>query len=242
MKKIFTLALLFASLFSFGQGIVLKHANITLNDNDTIFVVPRFLHADETVYIDIENTTTQELGIMVQRQLVTLLNNATTVFCIGDACLDADASIFPEIIPAGGSLTHADAGDRSFHIFYNPNGSVGISLLKFTFFDQTTPSISKSVYIKLDNTISVNETTANNSLSAYPNPASNRVTIEHNLPSNPFGAQLIIRNITGVSVYKTPIGNTNRTNISLEGFTPGIYFYSIEVNNKSIITKKLIIK
>lgn len=242
MKKIFTLVFLFASIYSFGQGIVLKHANLEINNNDTIHVVPRYLNADDVIYIDIENTTSQELGVMVQRQVISLLNNATTVFCIGDACLDGDVSIFPEVIAAGGSLTHADDGDRSFHIFYNPNGSIGVSLLKFTFFDQTTPTISRTIYIQLDNTISVSDNSSNITLSAYPNPAANRVTIEHNLLSNPNGAQLIIRNMTGVSVYSSPIGNSTKTNISLEGYTPGIYFYSIEVNNKSIITKKLIIK
>lgn len=242
MKKIFTLVLLLASLHTFGQGIVLKYNHIALGDNDTIDVVPRYSNADDVFYLDIFNTTSQNLGVMVQRQKVSLVNGATSVFCVGDACLDGDASIFPENILAGDSLTHSADGDRSFHIFYNPNGTSGVSLLKFTFFDETTTTITKSVFFRINHEVSVNEAKENTVLTAYPNPATSRVTFEHVLNSNIIGAQLIIRNITGVSVYNSPIGNSSKSNISLEGFTPGIYFYSIEVNNKSIITKKLIIK
>jgi ABC-type microcin C transport system duplicated ATPase subunit YejF len=242
MKKFFTLFMVFASLSGFGQGIVLKYANQVVNSNDTITVIATELNTDNTIFIDIENTTSQELGIMVQRQIISLINNATTSFCIGDLCLDADLSVFPEIISAGGSLTHAAQGDRAFHIFYNPNGSYGVSLIKFTFFDQTTPTIASSVYLRIDNTVSVSETKPNNALSAYPNPAIDKVTIEHSLNSNATDAKLVIRNITGVIVYSSLIGNSTKTSILLNDFTSGIYFYSIELNNKSIITKKLIVK
>lgn len=242
MKKFFTLFIVFASISTFGQGIVLKYENQVVNSNDTITVIATELNADNTIFIDIENTTSQELGIMVQRQVISLINNATSSFCIGGLCLTGDISTDPEIFAAGGSLTHASDGDRAFHIFYNPNGSYGVSLIKFTFFDQTTPTIASSVYLRIDNTVSVSETKPNNALSAYPNPAIDKVTFEHSLNSNGNDAKLVIRNITGVTVYSSVIGNSTKTSISLEKFTSGIYFYSIELNNKSIITKKLIVK
>ncbi len=242
MKKLFTLLLILASLSSFGQGIVLKYENQVVNNNDTITYIATELNNDNTIFIDIENTTSQELGIMVQRQIITLINNATTSFCIGDLCLDADLSVFPEVIAAGGSLTHANQGDRAFHIFYNPNGSYGVSLIKYTFFDETTPTIATSLYIRIDNTVSVSETKPNTAIFAYPNPAIDKVTIEHSLNTNTTDAKLVIRNITGVVVYSSVIGNSSKTSILLDNFTSGIYFYSIELNNKSVITKKLIVK
>lgn len=242
MKKIFTLVFLCTTLFSFSQGIVVRFTNEVVGNNDTVRYVPRFPNADDFIFFDLENTTSQELGIMVTRNVISLAPNALTTFCIGGVCLTGDQSLFPEILAAGASMTHAELGDQAFHITFNPNNNTGISLLKFTLYDETTTSISTSFYLELDNTVSVKEQTSGTTLSAYPNPASDNVTIEHFIPSISSGAQLVIRNIAGVVVHTSSIGQSNKTILSLETFNSGIYFYSIEVNNKSILTKKLIVK
>lgn len=242
MKKILTLLLATISLSAFSQELIIRHNGTIYDNNDTIYVVPGLLNSDNTYYIDIENTTSQSLGIMVTRDDISLLTGATTQFCIGTECYTGNSSVFPQVINAGENYSHATYGEQAFHIFYNPNGNYGVSLLKYTLFDQTNPAITSVFYLRLDNVQSVQNNTILSSLNAYPNPATDKVSIEHNLSSNTGKTELVIKNITGAVLYSTPINGTTKTNVSLENFSAGIYFYSIENQGKTIATKKLIVK
>ena len=242
MKKILTLLLATISLSAFSQELIIRHNGTIYDNNDTIYVVPSLLNSDNNYYIDIENTTSQSLGIMVTRDDISLLTGATTQFCIGTECYTGNSSAFPQIINAGENYSHATYGDQAFHIFYNPNGNYGVSLLKYTLFDQTNPAIASVFYLRLDNVQSIQNNTILSSLNAYPNPATEKVSIEHNLSSNTGKAELVIKNITGAVLYSSPINGTTKTDVSLENFSAGIYFYSIENQGKTIATKKLIVK
>lgn len=237
-----TLLLVTISLSALSQDLIIRYGGTIYDNNDTIYAVPSILNADNTYFIDIENNTSQNLGIMVTRDNVQLLNGATTQFCIGESCYTGNSSEFPQMINAGENYSHSAYGEQAFHVFYNPNGNYGVSLLKYTLFDQTNPSISSVFYLSLDNTQSIQNNTFSATLNAYPNPATTRVTIEHDLNTSDGKTELVIRNITGTQLYSTPINGSSRTNVSLENFSAGIYFYSIENQGKTIATKKLIIK
>jgi hypothetical protein len=243
MKKIISILFLFVIMTSFSQDLVIRYNGEIYNNNDTIFVEPRFLNSDDTYYIDIENTTSQQLGIMVVRDPIILLSGATTQFCIGESCLEGNVSVFPQLINAGENFSHAANGDQAFHLFYNPNGNKGISVLKFKLFDQTTPAIETNFYIYFDSRdVSVAKNSNSGNLNAYPNPASTKVTFDYNIPNLNSDALLVIRTITGTIITKELIGNNTKISISLENYNPGIYFYSIENEGKAIVTKKLIVK
>ncbi len=243
MKKIISILFLFVIMTGFSQDLVIRYNGNIYDNNDTIFVKPRFLNSDDTYYIDIENTTSQQLGIMVVRDPILLLTGATTQFCIGESCLEGNVSVFPQLINAGENFSHAAFGDQAFHLFYNPNGGRDISLLKFKLFDQTTPTIETNFYIHLDSRdVAVSENTTLGNLNAYPNPAFTKVTFEHTISNLSSDALLVIRTITGTIITKELIGNNNKVSISLENYNPGIYFYSIENDGKAIVTKKLIVK
>jgi hypothetical protein len=242
MKKLLPILLLFIIVNGFSQDLIIRYNGVVYNNNDTMYVSPRFLNSDDTYYIDIENNTSQQLGIMVLRDPISLLIGATTQFCIGESCLEGNVSIFPQVINAGENYSHASAGDQAFHINYNPNGHYGSSTLKYTLYDQTNTSISTVFYMVIDNTEAIQNNVAAVAINAYPNPATSKVTFEHSIPGLQNGSLLVIRNITGVVVYSEMIANNPKTIVSIENFNSGIYFYSIEVNGKAIATKKLIIK
>lgn len=143
---------------------------------------------------------------------------------------------------AGESLTHAEAGDLAFHLNYNPNRNEGTSLFHFIVFDETNPEITTSFYFSVTATSNVGIQNYNtNTLSAYPNPAKDYVTINYTINNSP--AKLVIRNLVGATVFAQNINPTNtKVKISLSDFKAGVYFYSIEQNGKTSLTKKLIVK
>ncbi|HPB57489.1 MAG TPA: T9SS type A sorting domain-containing protein [Bacteroidales bacterium] len=242
MKKIFTLFLLFATLTAFSQGIGIKYDGVVIPDGGTIEVDAPRLNADNTYYFDIYNLSGQDLGIMFQRTNIEVVPGAVSTFCIGGSCLQGDASIFPEEIAAGDSLTYALDGEAAFHIQYNPHGSCGVSHYKFLLYDETDNSIKTEFFIKINSTDDIKEQANQTLFTAYPNPASDRVTIEYKLEVIPSHAQIVIRNIAGVQVFNAPANASGKMIISLDQFSSGIYFYALEADGRTMVTKKLIVK
>ncbi|MDD3644935.1 MAG: T9SS type A sorting domain-containing protein [Bacteroidales bacterium] len=242
MKKIFTLFLLFATMTAFSQGIEVRYAGEVVPNGGTIEVFAPNNHTDNTYYIDLYNLSGQNLGIMVQRTRIADVTGSVSTFCIGGSCCIEDANIFPEEIAAGDSLTYASDGDGAFHIQYNPNGNQGLTHHKFEFYDETDNSIKTELYIKINNTVGIKEQEPQTLFTAYPNPASDRVTIEYKMELMPSHAQIVIRNIAGVQVFSVPADASGKTIISLDQFSSGIYFYALEADGRTLMTKKLIVK
>lgn len=242
MKKIFTLFLLFATLTAYSQGIEVRYNGVVVPNGSTVEVFAPNIDLDNVYYFDLYNKSGQDLGIMVQRTNIVVVPDAMSTFCVGGNCLIGDASFFPEEIAAGDSLTYDAHGDRAFHIQYNPNGNYGLTHHKFVLFDETDNSIRTEFYIKINNVIGIKEQDTQTLFTAYPNPASNRVTIEYKLEVIPSQAQIVIRNIAGVKVFSEPADLSGKMIISLDQFSSGIYFYALEADGRTMVTKKLIVK
>ncbi len=78
-------------------------------------------------------------------------------------------------------------------------------------------------------------------INAYPNPATMNVIIQHNF-KNETNARLLISNVMGMALKSIPIQANNEIQIDVSNFASGVYFYSLEVNGKVFVTKKLIIR
>lgn len=78
---------------------------------------------------------------------------------------------------------------------------------------------------------------------AYPNPASHIIKFDYRLPNSFSEGKITIYNLLGsiVGEYKLD-GYNNQIQISVDSFKTGMYFYTISLNNKSLITKKFMVK
>jgi hypothetical protein len=115
------------------------------------------------------------------------------------------------------------------NIFYNPNGDIGCQLIK---------------YFIVANTTGVTENTARtNEIEIYPNPASGTAYIKFDLNKN----QTInykITDVTGKLIQQKTLSKIEGAyeRVDITNFNSGVYFVSVELENKLIITKKLIIQ
>ncbi len=77
----------------------------------------------------------------------------------------------------------------------------------------------------------------------YPNPATDQVAFDYVLLDPNLSAKITIRNVLG-SVMGEYILDRNEQNlsISVSHYVAGIYFYTLTIASKNIVTKKLIIK
>lgn len=79
--------------------------------------------------------------------------------------------------------------------------------------------------------------------SIYPNPASSYASIDYNLSNQRDQAKIILCNVLGNVVGEYPlVKDAKRLYISTQELSSGVYFYTLSVEGKSLITKKLIIR
>ena len=77
----------------------------------------------------------------------------------------------------------------------------------------------------------------------YPNPASTYIQFDYTLIDAQANARIIIRNVLGSVVAEHPLrAESNNFTVSTETFVAGVYFYTLSVNNKNLVTKKFLVK
>lgn len=77
---------------------------------------------------------------------------------------------------------------------------------------------------------------------AFPNPASINATLEYQMFS-PVNAKITVSNVLGNTLNTFNLDfNDNKIIIPTTQYESGVYFYTLSIDNKSIITKKLVVK
>lgn len=75
-----------------------------------------------------------------------------------------------------------------------------------------------------------------------PNPARTQTSIGYKIPSTASDAQMLVLNLQGTLVKKTPLSPLlDSVTISLDGLSEGVYLYSLVVSGKEIDTKRMVV-
>ncbi|WP_051295912.1 T9SS type A sorting domain-containing protein [Eisenibacter elegans] len=77
---------------------------------------------------------------------------------------------------------------------------------------------------------------------AYPNPASNLATIDYTM-LQPIDAKVTVSNVLGSAIgeFELSLGS-HAIRIPTNQYIAGVYFYTLSINGKIMVTKKLIVK
>ena len=235
-KRIFTLALLMSVVMLNAQSIKLFYGSQVLNDNDTILEI---LYDDENeinTFVGYQNMTSSPIEFRVSKNAL-ILNQETTdiLFCIGE-CYTGNLS---QPISLGANETVSTNSENAFHATYT--GCRDAALVKYTFYNTENESDKVSFYIQYTaEGTGLHEREMQVSLNAYPNPAVSTVNIDYSAPAN--NTCLVIKNLAGREVYRTPVGQSCKKQIYVTKFHAGMYFYGLESDGKMLCTKKLLIK
>lgn len=248
MKKTITLFLfsvIFASL-SFGQSLSVLNNGEEVQNNGTIWVMIRELNEDNFLYLDIVNNSDGVFGLMVKREILSIPDPATCTFCINRNCLDGDLSLLPYNIEPRDTLFSPMVDPNGFEITYSPSGDESDAEILFTLFnesDTTDRFVFKVIFSRNPYSVVTESKVKASVLKAYPNPATENVTIQYETVDTKCSpAYLIIKNIMGSVVERIPLSENNgKLVLDISNYSPGLYFYSIESNGKLILTKKLVI-
>lgn len=78
---------------------------------------------------------------------------------------------------------------------------------------------------------------------AYPNPAAHFIQFDYRITDRMSEGKITVYNLLGSVIGSYRLNNyDNRLQIPVDNLKAGIYFYTISINNKSLITKKFVVK
>jgi hypothetical protein len=237
MKK--TLLALFAA-FSFSGAFAQSAIQV---QNAPATVYGGFTQATLQTTFPVVNTGTQSLNIKVARKVISEVTGSENNFCWGINCFPPFVSVSPdaEIITAGST-------NNSFIADYTPNNNPGITCIRYSFFKETGAPDSVHVNICFNANSAVAGTSKDQSASLtignpMPNPANDLTTIPFNIPASSRSAKLRLFNAIGGLVKEVNLAQRQGTAIVTTATLPnGVYFYTLQIDNKSVATKKLIVK
>lgn len=241
MKKIvlfFLLAMTF-SYYGYSQSLTLADSTGPIANNGNVTWQGHITDDEIVSHIFVTNTTNSPIDVLVKKVEISLIYGSVNTFCWG-VCFAPTVYVSPAPLTVNALKT--DSVNFSGH--YSPLGFVGASVVRYVFFDQAHPNDSVCVNVRYDAFyLGVNNQTTKNILSgAYPNPANNTVNFDYSLNTENTGS-VIIRNLVG-SVVKQSILTSSEGKLSVfTGDLPeGIYFYSLDVDGKTMTTRKLIVR
>jgi len=218
-----------------SNGLIQPNSHLSKNGLPTDLEIVKHLNVVNT------NTTGNALDVLVKKTYIYKVPGAGCDFCWA-ACYSEEVFVSPESLP----ILPGDT-NKYFSSHYRPLGNKGMSTVRWTFFEERNPLDSVCVNIDYsafpagmdDNQLSLV------SFSAYPNPADQSATFSYELSDDLKSASaiLVVRNVLGSALYQGVLqNNSGKIIVNTANLCNGVYFYSLNVNGKSVITKKLIVK
>ncbi len=245
MKKtlLFLAGILFTAFYLNGQSFTLSYEGEVLGD--TIIVLPADETAAEIVFDPVVNNNTNNgANVKVLRNEIFMLEGTSSYYKWGVSSPYNDTTnLSPHyrFVPAGGS-----SPPGQFTGYYQIKGAVGVSLIEYTFFNKDNPDENVKIVVKFDSSpTAIDENIFKNIWISeiYPNPATNSVNIDYDLPVEVDEANVKIVNILGSVVKERQIDSRNSNlKIDISDLNGGIYFYSLFVVGEVYRTKKLIVR
>ncbi|MDN4166565.1 T9SS type A sorting domain-containing protein [Cytophagales bacterium LB-30] len=234
MKRLaLILSLLLISYLSVAQGfrVIETPEKIFLNKNN-----------EERKIIRIQNTSTEAIQVAFLYAKTEGSGENYLTFCSGKSCSANARDIRQHQKIEPGAISDA------FSVAFKTGNTESEGRVRLTFFNMY--DMQDSVSFEINYTVG-NKNSSNYLYSApsvavsnfYPNPASSEIALDYRLGNDDEEVKVILQNILGSAVGEYTLSPSDkRLKINTQEFTPGVYFYTLVIDQKSIVTRKLIIK
>lgn len=235
MKKLYPFLIgLFLSTGAFSQS---------LQVIDTQFSHRVAIGEEVHTFIKLKNTSDKAIHVMVRREEAQIGSSQKTSFCWNNDCLEPGFEqltvshlVNPgEIVETFETTLSAGLDETFSHITYlfydrdNPLDAITVEL-EFTVEDQKLRG-----FMFNSNTISLSD--------IYPNPVSDIAFINYLIYDEEVDAKIELHNVLGSKVGEYSLNPVEQElKINTHEFKPGVYFYTLYVDNEGKVTKKLVIK
>ncbi|MEJ7646570.1 MAG: T9SS type A sorting domain-containing protein [Chryseolinea sp.] len=232
LRLLAVIFLLLASSQGFAQGFELASLQDTYAGviGETIKAPIRF-----------RNTSEKTLTLIVRKVLGQIGSTQKNYYCLDNNCLDQKADDYIVRIDPGQML-------NNFYVVLEAGLVSGESALKYVVYNRSNPTQSLEFELNFNVTEKPEKENIYSSRfvtlrDVYPNPVIDQAVIEYKILNDRIKAKILVHNLLGnvVSEYALPIYE-NLVRLKTDDLSPGIYFYTLYVDNESVITRKLIVR
>ena len=168
--------------------------------------------------------------------------------CYGTACYTATAGVLT-VQQIGNSITLAPTAiDQTFKVApFSLVWSTGDSAVwKVIVRNTANPldTVSSIITWKLGTSTFVNDLSSDEVvLSAYPNPATNNLTVKYNLQGRANDVKLNVYDVLGQELISRDLNdNKGSVKLDLKEVNSGVYFYAIKVAGETVRTERFIVR
>jgi hypothetical protein len=250
MKK-----LLLSSAFVFGlasvisaQSLVVLLKGTSTNITGTTINVDSVINGDPYQAmvcntVDVKNVGSSTMTVRCSRNVVSAIPGSENSFCWGSGCYSTATNTSPilqspDIAP--GAMSSTFVGD------YKPSLNPGATTITYRYYDNANPSDYAEVTVVYNATASGIEESgkADGSISnAYPNPASSLVSVKYDMNQFANNGKIVFYDMLGKKVKDVELTEKQGlAKINVADLTAGLYFYTFVIDDKTIATKKIVIR
>ncbi len=244
MKKLIFIIILYAGIPAnslMGQNLQLMNGSGNIPNGTTFHIWGDTGTAMSIVGIHIKNISSGSVTIKAKKIENSLIPGAKCSICFAGSC-----EFSTTYISSNSSTILPDSVDNSFSGDYSPKGHLGESIITFVFFNINNLNDSAWIVVHFNgSSVGINESVLSkiDISNSYPNPAANYTSFNYSFPVNTLSAKFVLYDLTGFKVNETEIyDKEGKLIINTSQFKDGIYFYNFYVNDKMVLTKKLIVR
>lgn len=246
MNRFILSALALALVFSVSaQTFELKDhdGNVVSNDDSFDMWAPEGT-IEMDFGLDAENITSSSITVGVKRYEVDVTTGSKNYFCWNVCYSPTLAGEMPYWIAQDPLIMDdVDSVYTNFHAYHRPTGTTGISTYRYVFYNQADQNDSISITITFNSSpTSVAELeNKKEGITAYPSPAVGNTTLSYKLNQNG-NAKIMLHNMLGAKVKEYTLDNIEgKLKLSVVDLKPGVYFYSLVQNDRTIEVKRLVV-
>ncbi|MCF8364216.1 MAG: T9SS type A sorting domain-containing protein [Bacteroidales bacterium] len=242
MKKlILSLLVLLGFLFNANaQSLELYHEGELFEMGETVNVVDYPIAIELVAEMSVKNVSNETLTLYCRKIELDVMPGTSNTFCWG-ICFAPSVYLSPlTIVLSPGQTTNEFSGH------YMPGGIEGMTKMCYSFFPQSNPGDSTYFYVDFlaTQSVGIDEPKTDKVFvsNPYPNPANSQVTFDYSFPSGYHNATINIHNLLGAKVKEVNIfGNNGKAVVDVNDLNDGIYFYSVNLDNEILETKRLVV-
>jgi hypothetical protein len=191
--------------------------------------------------IRFKNTTDKPIVLVIRKLQEQIGSTQRNFFCPDGNCLEERVTDYTVRIEPGQTLTNLQFGLEGGLV---PGGS----FVRYIAFNKSNPAH----FVEFDLNFNIEEKPQKENIyqsnlitvrDVYPNPTVDYAFVNYNLLSDRTKAKIRVHNILGniVGEYDLSVSE-NLLRIKTEELNAGIYFYTLYMDNESVMTRKLIVR
>lgn len=232
--------LLFAFLIWIGMlPYTLGQEGQTANQPETNYKAQ--LNEAFKIPLQIRNTSDKPRFYIVRKVYDNLGSTQKGYFCLDDKCLEPGMDEFSKRIEPGETL-------NTLYFVLETGLVTGQNNLKFEVFVRERPleATEHIVSVLVEDRKQKAHLFESKDIfirNMYPNPVTDYAYIEYEMVNQDVAARMVIHNILGMPMgsYELPFYE-NKIKLTADDLAPGVYFYTLYLDNVGVLTRKLIVR